>query len=60
MGPFRLNDLTGIDLTYTMAMEKFRATGDRAELPSPSVVEKYVLGHYGEKTGKGWYDYSEK
>jgi 3-hydroxybutyryl-CoA dehydrogenase len=60
MGPFRLNDLTGIDLSYTLGMESFRATGDRADLPSPSLVEKYVKGEYGEKTGKGWYDYTKK
>ncbi len=60
MGPFRLNDLTGIDLTYIMSMEAFRATGDVCNLPSPSVVEHYVKGEYGEKTGKGWYDYSKK
>ena len=60
MGPFRLNDLTGLDLSYTMAMEAFRETGDRSLLPSPSLVEHYVKGEYGEKTGKGWYDYSKK
>jgi 3-hydroxybutyryl-CoA dehydrogenase len=60
MGPFRLMDLTGIDLNYIMSMEKFRKTGDFADLPAPSVVEKFVQGNYGEKTGKGWYDYSKK
>jgi 3-hydroxybutyryl-CoA dehydrogenase len=60
MGSFRLMDLTGIDLTYTMAMEAFKATGDPRRLPSPSVVKKYVKGEYGQKTGKGWYDYSEQ
>ena len=60
MGPFRLNDLTGIDLSYIASMEAFKATGDRNNLPSPSVVEKYVKGEYGEKTGKGWYDYTDK
>ncbi|MBS3809026.1 MAG: 3-hydroxyacyl-CoA dehydrogenase family protein [Desulfobacterales bacterium] len=60
MGPFRLNDLTGIDLAYTMAMENFKETGDFKDLPSPSVVEHYVKGEYGQKTGKGWYDYSDK
>jgi 3-hydroxybutyryl-CoA dehydrogenase len=59
MGPFRLNDLTGIDLSYIMTMEAFRATGDVSLLPSPSLVEHYVKGEYGEKTGKGWYDYSK-
>ncbi|MFW6272040.1 MAG: 3-hydroxyacyl-CoA dehydrogenase family protein [Desulfosalsimonas sp.] len=60
MGPFRLNDLTGIDLSYTMGIENFKRTGDFADLPTPSVVEKYVKGEYGQKTGKGWYDYSDK
>jgi 3-hydroxybutyryl-CoA dehydrogenase len=60
MGPFRLNDLTGIDLAYTMGMEAFRRTGDRSQLPTPSVVAHYVKGEYGQKTGKGWYDYSKK
>ena len=60
MGAFRLMDLTGIDLTYTMSMEKFKTTGDTSHYPSPGVVEKYIKGEYGEKTGKGWYDYSKK
>lgn len=59
MGPFRLNDLTGLDLSYIMAMEAFRLTGDTADLPSPSLVEHFIKGEYGEKTGQGWYDYSE-
>jgi 3-hydroxybutyryl-CoA dehydrogenase len=60
MGTFRLMDLTGIDLTYTMAMERFKATGDPRYFPSPSVVEKYIKGEWGEKAGKGWYDYGKK
>lgn len=59
MGPFRLNDLTGLDLSYIMKMEKFRESGDFADLPSPRLVEHYIKGEYGEKTGKGWYDYSK-
>jgi len=60
MGPFRLNDLTGIDLSYIMCMESFRKSGNRDDLPSPSVVEHYIKGEYGEKTGKGWYEYKKK
>jgi 3-hydroxybutyryl-CoA dehydrogenase len=43
-----------------MGMEAFRETGDVKHLPSPSVVEKYCNGEYGQKTGKGWYDYGKK
>ena len=60
MGPFRLMDLTGIDLEYFMKSEAFKNTGDRSDLPSPGVVERYVKGDYGEKTGRGWYDHSVK
>lgn len=57
MGPFRLVDLTGIDLAYTLAMETFKETGDPADFPSPQLVQRYAKGEYGEKTGKGWYKY---
>ena len=57
MGPFRLADFTGIDLTYMVAMEKFKKTGNPADLPSPSIVEKYAKGEFGQKSGKGFYDY---
>jgi 3-hydroxybutyryl-CoA dehydrogenase len=60
MGPFRLMDLTGIDLSYIINMENFRKTGDFSQLPPPSIVEHYVKGEFGEKSGKGWYDYSKK
>lgn len=60
MGPFRMMDLIGIDLTYTINMEDFRKTGDTTKLPPPSVVEHYVKGEWGEKSGKGWYNYSKK
>jgi len=32
-------------------MEAFRETGDVSHFPSPSVIEKYVKGEYGQKTG---------
>jgi len=60
MGPFRLMDLTGIDLSYHIAMERYRETGNPLDKPSPTVVEKYVRGEWGRKTGRGFYDYSEK
>ncbi len=60
MGPFKLQDLTGIDLTYHVMIERYRETGDPADKPSPTVVEKYVRREWGQKTGKGFYDYSKK
>ncbi len=57
MGPFRLLDLTGIDLGYHARMERYRETMDPAEKPSPVLVEKYARGEWGRKTGKGFYEY---
>jgi len=59
MGPFRLNDLTGIDLTYDICMSHFYESGNPADLPSPSVVKKYTEGKFGQKTGEGWYSYKK-
>jgi 3-hydroxybutyryl-CoA dehydrogenase len=57
MGPFRLNDLTGLDLTYDIGMSHFYESGDRADLPIPSLVKKVAEGKFGQKTGEGWYKY---
>jgi 3-hydroxybutyryl-CoA dehydrogenase len=57
MGPFQLLDLTGVDLAYHVAMEKYRASGDPSDRPSPAIVEKFTKGEWGKKTGKGFYNY---
>jgi 3-hydroxybutyryl-CoA dehydrogenase len=57
MGPFRRNDLTGLDLSLIHAVEKFQETGDLKDMPSPSLVKKVSEGKYGKKTGEGWYKY---
>jgi 3-hydroxybutyryl-CoA dehydrogenase len=57
MGPFQLLDLTGVDLAYHVSMEKYRESGDPADRPSPTIVEKFTKGEWGKKTGKGFYNY---
>lgn len=58
MGPFRLMDLTGIDLTYTMMEERFKLTGKPEDATPDFIAEKYKAGHYGRKTGQGFYKYN--
>lgn len=60
MGPFRLMDLTGIDVGYYVRVERFRQSGDPADKPHPLIVEKYEKGEFGQKTGKGWYEYPKE
>jgi 3-hydroxybutyryl-CoA dehydrogenase len=57
MGPFQLLDLTGVDLAYIVSMEKYRESGDPADRPSPTIVEKFTKGEFGKKSGKGFYNY---
>lgn len=57
LGPFRLMDLTGLDLAYHISMEKYKETLDPKDKPSPLLVEKYVNKEFGKKTKKGWYTY---
>ena len=57
MGPFRLMDFTGIDLSYYISMEHYQETRDPKDKPSPLVVEKFSKGEWGKKTKKGFYSY---
>ncbi|MBS3887611.1 MAG: 3-hydroxyacyl-CoA dehydrogenase family protein [Firmicutes bacterium] len=59
IGPFRLLDLTGIDLSYHVGMERYMETMDPAKKPSPTIVEKYVKGEWGQKASKGFYTYDK-
>ena len=55
MGPFRVGDLAGNDIGF--------AIRQRRAIEKPNVIYSKVgdaiceLGRYGQKVGKGWYDY---
>lgn len=56
MGPFRLNDLTGIDLSYDILKASYEKTGVKPE--GFELYEEMVkAGRLGRKTGHGFYDY---
>lgn len=59
MGPFRLMDLTGIDVNYYVRVDRFAESHDPFDAPNPLVIEKFKKGEFGRKTGKGWYEYPE-
>lgn len=56
MGPFRLDDLSGIDLTYTIMQRRLEETGE-APVGYELVKSYYDKGWYGKKTGRGFYEY---
>lgn len=57
MGPLETLDMTGIDLEYSVYMEKFRNSGDPADRPAACLTEHYAKGEFGRKTGKGFFSY---
>ena len=59
LGPFRLYDLTGIDLAYDIMKRTLDETGEK---PSgyDVIKEYYDKGWYGKKVGRGFYEYESK
>ena len=57
MGPFRLGDFTGLDVTYNARLHIYRTTGEERFRPSPQLEAKVKAGKLGRKTGEGWYRY---
>ncbi|GAC1510928.1 MAG: 3-hydroxyacyl-CoA dehydrogenase family protein [Candidatus Dormibacteraceae bacterium] len=57
MGPFRLGDFSGLDVTYNARLHMFTTTGDERFRPSPQLEAKVKAGKLGRKTGEGWYSY---
>ena len=57
MGPFRLMDLTGVDLTYDVMRPAVEAGGPKPDCYD--LIESMVkAGRLGRKSGKGFYDYN--
>ncbi len=58
MGPFKLMDLIGMDINFSVSNIVWEALGKPQRLtPSPLQKEKVANGHLGKKTGKGFYSY---
>jgi 3-hydroxybutyryl-CoA dehydrogenase len=58
MGPFRLGDLSGLDVGYHARLEVFERTGDPRDRPPRALEARVRRGDLGRKTGRGFYDYS--
>lgn len=55
MGPFRMSDLAGNDISWAIRKRRYREAPD---LPYPRIADRVCeAGRFGQKTGAGWYDY---
>ena len=60
MGPFTLLDFVGLDTTYYIANIMFDEYREKRFAP-PALLKQMVLaGRLGKKSGRGFYDYSDK
>lgn len=58
LGPFRMQDFTGIDIAYDTRKREYEKTGVKP-IGYDLLEEKVKRGEFGKKSGKGWYDYSK-
>ncbi len=58
MGIFELADYTGLDVIYKASNEML-ARDSKVLNPCPLIEDLYNKGFYGQKTGKGFYEYSK-
>ncbi len=59
MGPFILNDFLGLDTMYYTANILFEEFREKRFAPPPLLKRLVLAGHYGKKTGRGFYDWSD-
>ena len=60
LGPFALADFNGLDVVLAAARHWYARTGNESDRP-PKILESLVAaGHFGRKTGKGFYEYPPK
>ena len=61
MGPFELMDLIGVDINLAVSTSVYEAFNREIRF-KPSVIQQDLVqaGSLGRKTGKGFYDYSQK
>jgi 3-hydroxyacyl-CoA dehydrogenase len=59
MGPFQMSDLSGLDVGYKIRTESGTAGSKNVLYPFTIADKIYEMGHFGQKTKKGYYDYSK-
>jgi 3-hydroxybutyryl-CoA dehydrogenase len=58
MGPMQLRDLVGLDTALLISESLFEKLGSEKFRPCQCLRDRVAAGHFGRKTGKGFYEYS--
>jgi 3-hydroxybutyryl-CoA dehydrogenase len=58
MGPIALADFVGLDTLASIAAVMHAAYGEERFAAPPTMTKLVEAGHYGRKSGRGYYDYS--
>jgi 3-hydroxybutyryl-CoA dehydrogenase len=60
MGPFTLLDYVGLDTQYHASNVLYDEFKQPDQAPPPLLKRMVLAGHYGRKSGRGFYEYDEK
>ena len=60
MGPLKVSDLVGLDVRLSIAEYLYQELGGKHYDPPTILRDKVAAGELGKKSGKGFYDWSQK